>query len=42
MKFRLDAGYSINPRFKGIKDREIIPVVEYRRLLHKKRNVYKE
>lgn len=32
----LDAGYSTNPIFKGIKDRKIISVVAYRRSPHKK------
>ena len=32
----LDAGYSTNPIFKGIIDRDIIPVVAYRRSSHKK------
>ena len=32
----LDAGYSTNPIFKGIIDRDIIPVVAYRRSPHKK------
>ena len=32
----LDAGYSTNPIFKGITDRDIIPVVAYRRSPHKK------
>ena len=32
----LDAGYSTNPIFKGIADREIISVVAYRRSPHKK------
>ena len=32
----LDAGYSTNPIFKGIIDRDIIPVVAYRRSLIKK------
>ena len=32
----LDAGYSTNPIFKWIIDRDIIPVVAYRRSPHKK------
>ena len=32
----LDAGYSTNPIFKGITDRDIIPVIAYRRSPHKK------
>ena len=32
----LDAGYSTNPIFKGITDRDITPVIAYRRSPHKK------
>ena len=32
----LDAGYSTNPIFKGLVDRNLVPVVAYRRSPHKK------
>ena len=32
----LDAGYSTNPIFKGLVDRDLVPVVAYRRSPHKK------